>query len=215
MARTYYLHPKNPQPERIERIVEQLREGAVLLYPTDTVYAIGCDLASKAAIERVQQFKHVSPNRHLTLLCPSLSDVATYARVSDSAYRLMRHLVPGPFTFLLPATKQLPKLVLDPKRRTAGLRVPNSPICQALLAALGNPLISTSARTADGREALYEYELFDALAPLVDIIVQVDPMFADAADLPGRVSTVVDLTDTEPVIVRQGLDWEQVHAFLR
>ncbi|AGY56755.1 L-threonylcarbamoyladenylate synthase [Gloeobacter kilaueensis] len=213
MARTYYLHPKDPQPDRLDRIVQALRAGAVILYPTDTAYAIGCDLASKAAIERVQRIKRLSNNKPLTFLCPSLSNVATYARVSDSAYRLMRHLIPGPYTFLLPATRVLPKMVLDPKRRTTGIRVPDNRLCQALLAGLANPLISTTARLSDGSAAQYDYELFESLDPLVDLILEIDPIAAPPTT-PGQVSTVIDLTGDEPVIVREGLGWERAAAFV-
>lgn len=213
MAYTYDLHPENPQTKRIERIVDALRGGAVMLYPTDTVYAIGCDLGNKAAIERVQRLKR-GGNPHLTLLCPSLSNVATYARVDDAAYRLMRHLIPGPFTFILPATRQLPRLVLDPKRRTAGLRVPDSAIVRGLLDILGNPLVSTSARLADSREPLHEYELFDELEPLVDLIVRVDPTFAGDGNPANQVSTVLDFTGDSPEVVRRGLGWERLATFL-
>ncbi len=214
MATTYYLHPKNPQMDRIDKIVAALKGGAVILYPTDTVYAIGCDLHHKGAIERVQRIKHLSANRHLTLLAPSLSNIATYAKVSDSAYRLMRHLIPGPFTFLLPATRVLPRLVLDPKRKTTGIRVPDHPLCQTLLATLGNPLISASARLPDGSEPEYEYELFDALENTVDLIVQLDLPPDQISATPGVVSTVIDLTEDEPIIVRRGLHWEQAAAFM-
>jgi tRNA threonylcarbamoyl adenosine modification protein (Sua5/YciO/YrdC/YwlC family) len=214
MATTFYLHPKNPQMDRIDKIVAALKGGAVMLYPTDTVYAIGCDLQHKGAIERIQRIKHLSTNRHLTLLAASLSNIATYAKVSDSAYRLMRHLIPGPFTFLLPATRVLPRLVLDPKRKTTGLRVPDHPLCQTLLATLGNPLISASARLPDGSEAEYEYELFDALENTVDLILQIDLPVDQISATPGVVSTVIDLTEDEPAIVRKGLHWEQAAAFM-
>ncbi len=214
MAHTYYLHPQDPQPKRIDQIVEALRGGAVILYPTDTVYAIGCDLLNKAAIERVHRIKRSANVKPLTFLCASLSDVATYARVSDQSYRLMRHLIPGPFTFLLPATKQLPRLVLDPRRKTTGIRVPDHRICQALLAVLANPLISTSARLVDGSTAEYDYELFDALDQVVDIVVQIESFSADDVPPPGLVSTVIDLTEDEPAIVREGLGVARARAFL-
>ncbi|MBW4696779.1 MAG: threonylcarbamoyl-AMP synthase [Aphanocapsa lilacina HA4352-LM1] len=214
MADTYYLHPKDPQPERLGRIVQALRAGAVLLYPTDTTYAIGCDLLHKGAIERVQRIKRLSNDKPLTFLCPSLSNVATYARVGDDAYRLMRHLIPGPYTFLLPATRALPKLVLDPKRRTTGIRVPDHPLCQALLVGLSNPLISTSARSAEGAEIRYEYELFEALAPVVDGIVELDPSAQDGLLL-TQVSTVIDLSGPQPAVVRRGLGWERAATFLQ
>ncbi|MGL5076899.1 MAG: L-threonylcarbamoyladenylate synthase, partial [Waterburya sp.] len=145
MAVLYELHPDNPQPRTIEQIVAALQKGAVMLYPTDTVYAIGCDLNVKSAVEKVRRIKQMSNDKPLTFLCSSLSNISQYATVSDRAYRIMKHLIPGPYTFLLPATKQVPKLVMSPKRKTTGIRVPDNVLCQELLTRLGNPIVSTSA----------------------------------------------------------------------
>jgi tRNA threonylcarbamoyl adenosine modification protein (Sua5/YciO/YrdC/YwlC family) len=131
MAKFYEIHPTNPQTRSIEEIVKKLRGGAVAVYPTDTSYAIGCDLQSKSAIERVKQIKQFANNKPLTFLCSSLSDIATYAIVRDEAYRLMKQFVPGPYTFILPATKLVPKIIQDPKRKSTGIRVPDHSICQA------------------------------------------------------------------------------------
>lgn len=218
MAKTYTIHPDTPQVRTVEQIVDALRDGAVMLYPTDTVYAIGCDLNSKSAIQRVRQIKQLSNDKPLTFLCPSLSNVATYARVSDAAYRIMRHLIPGPYTFLLPATKLVPKLVQHPKRKTTGIRVPNHTVSQALLDALENPIISTSAHlpqdengyssTAEIAGNIAQIELFDRLDKLVDMIV-------DDGSEPGyQVSTILDFTADEPAIARQGLGWEEAAAWI-
>ena len=207
MATIYTVHPDNPQIRRIEEIKKALQDGAVMLYPTDTVYAIGCDLNVKSAVERVRRLKQLSNDKPLTFLCSSLSNIAQYALVSDSTYRIMRSLIPGPYTFLLPATKLVPKLVMNPKRRTSGIRVPDHPVCQALLQALENPIISTSAHLPDenGKTPAAELErvkLFDEFDSLVDLIV-------DDGKAPGfHVSTIVDMTGEEPVIVRKGLGWE-------
>ncbi|NEP48296.1 MAG: threonylcarbamoyl-AMP synthase, partial [Moorea sp. SIO3C2] len=193
MATIYTIHPETPQIRRIEKIREYLEDGAVMLYPTDTVYAIGCDLHVKSAVQRVRRLKQLSNDKPLTFLCSSLSNIAKYARVSDPAYRIMKHLIPGPYTFLLPATKLVPKLVMSPNRKTTGIRVPNHNVCQALLSALGHPIISTSAHlpNQDGDTptvGLEPAKLFDALDGLVDIIVDNDlePGF--------QVSTILDLT---------------------
>ncbi len=215
MATIYEIHPESPQLRRIEEIKAALQDGAVMLYPTDTVYAIGCDLNAKSALERVRQIKRLSNDKPLTFLCPSLSNVAHYARVTDSAYRIMKRLIPGTYTFLLPGTKLVPRLVMDPKRKTTGIRVPNHPVCLALLEALGNPIISTSAHRLedDGGKPIQAYpsgraELFDQLEKLVDVIV-------DNGQEPGyEVSTILDLTDEEPVMVRQGLGWEDAAAWV-
>ncbi|NEO76921.1 L-threonylcarbamoyladenylate synthase [Moorena sp. SIO4G3] len=213
MATIYTIHPETPQIRRIEKIREYLEDGAVMLYPTDTVYAIGCDLHVKSAVQRVRRLKQLSNDKPLTFLCSSLSNIAKYARVSDPAYRIMKHLIPGPYTFLLPATKLVPKLVMSPNRKTTGIRVPDHNVCQALLSALGHPIISTSAHlpNQDGDTptvGLERAKLFDALDGLVDIIVDNDlePGF--------KVSTILDLTASEPMMVRQGLGWEEAYAWI-
>jgi tRNA threonylcarbamoyl adenosine modification protein (Sua5/YciO/YrdC/YwlC family) len=206
MATVYQLHPETPQAYQIAKIGQALQEGAVILYPTDTVYAIGCDLNAKSAVNRVRQLKQMSNDKPLTFLCSSLSNIATYAQVSDPAYRLIRHLIPGPYTFLLPTTKLVPKLVMNPKRRTTGIRVPDHPICQALLQALGNPIISTSAPSVipDAEHPISTVELFDRLDKLVDVIID------DGQAMGYRVSTILDLTEDQPIVVRKGLGWEEV-----
>ncbi|MEB3336506.1 MAG: L-threonylcarbamoyladenylate synthase, partial [Leptolyngbyaceae bacterium] len=209
MATIYSIHPETPQTRRIEEIRDALQQGAVMLYPTDTVYAIGCDLNSKSAVEKVRRIKRLSNEKPLTFLCPSLSNIAQYANVSDSAYRLMKRLIPGPYTFLLPATKLVPRLVMNEKRKTTGIRVPEHTICTTLLAALGNPIISTSAPVLEEDETLGptdqpidKAELFDHLDKLVDVII-------DDGSEPGyQVSSILDLTADEPILVRQGLGWE-------
>ena len=215
MAQTYSLHPANPQQRTVDQIVDALRSGAVMLYPTDTVYAIGCDLNSKSAVQKVRKIKAMSNDKPLTFLCPSLADIAQYAQVNDSAYRLMRKLVPGPYTFVLPATKLVPKLVMNEKRKTTGIRVPDHGICLALMAGLGNPIISTSAYALDLEEefesphlAGSRFELFDCYEQMVDVII-------DAATEPsGQMSTIVDLTADQPEIIRRGQGWEAVDALL-
>ncbi|WP_019501161.1 L-threonylcarbamoyladenylate synthase [Pseudanabaena sp. PCC 6802] len=223
MAIIHKLHPESPQSRSIEQIASALRDGAVMLYPTDTVYAIGCDLNSKSAVQRVRQIKQLSNNKPLTFLCSSLSNIAHYALVSNSAYRIMKSLVPGPYTFILPTTKLVPRLVMDPKRKTTGIRVPDHVVSQTLIQALGNPIISTSANLSDrddndngwnsnGRNGvaikrgksvqacdLPQAELFDRFDKLVDIIID------DGSEPHYEVSTIVDLTTDEPEIVRQGL----------
>ncbi len=202
MATLYNLHPENPQQRTLDLVADALRGGAVMLYPTDTVCAIGCDFESKSALQRVRQIKQLSNDKPLTFLCPSLSDIATYAVVSDPAYKLMRRLVPGPYTFLLPATKLVPRLVLAPKRKTVGIRVPDNRICQALLETLGHPVVSTSAPWPEDEPAPEAVELHDRFAKTVDLIIE-------SGTEPGtEVSTIIDLTGDEPEVVRKGLGYE-------
>jgi tRNA threonylcarbamoyl adenosine modification protein (Sua5/YciO/YrdC/YwlC family) len=214
MAKLYEVHPENPQARSLDEIVQKLRSGAVMLYPTDTVYAIGCDLQSKSAIERVRQIKKLANDKPLTFLCHSLSDIATYAIVSDAAYRLMKHCVPGPYTFILPATKLVPKIVQDPKRKTTGIRVPQHNLCQELMSRLGNPLISTSAHTKDEDQDGAEFTqidkalLFDYFDNLIDIAID------DRSPATDRTSTILDMTTTEPAVIRQGAGWDEISPWL-
>jgi tRNA threonylcarbamoyl adenosine modification protein (Sua5/YciO/YrdC/YwlC family) len=214
MAKHYEIHPQTPQRRSLDEIVARLKGGAVILYPTDTSYAIGCDLESKSAIEQVRQIKKLANDKPLTFLCPSLSNISTYAVVDDPAYRLLKHFIPGSYTFILPATKLVPKIVQDPKRKTTGLRVPNHRICQELLTILGNPLISTSAHVhdEDGDDDVYidvdKAKLFDYFDKLVDISID------DGSTATNQVSTVVDMTSTPPTIIRQGMGWAEVDEWL-
>ncbi|MFN3361771.1 MAG: L-threonylcarbamoyladenylate synthase [Pseudanabaenaceae cyanobacterium] len=202
MATILTVHPQNPQQRTIEQICQQLRQGAVMLYPTDTVYGIGCDLHSKEGVARVRQIKQLSSDKPLTFLCSSLSNIAHYAVVDDNAYRLMKSLIPGPYTFILPATKLVPKIVMNPKRKTTGIRVPDHKICQALLQTLGNPIISTSANWQQDEvypTYLSKVELFDYFDKMVDLIVD------DGLDLQYETSSVIDLSGETPILVRAGL----------
>jgi tRNA threonylcarbamoyl adenosine modification protein (Sua5/YciO/YrdC/YwlC family) len=206
MATRFRIHPENPQPRQIATIVEQLRRGAVMLYPTDTVYALGCDLFHRDGQERIRLLRRLPEDKPLTFVASSLSDMADYAHISDTAYHILRRLVPGPYTFLLPASKQVPKLVLNPRRKTTGIRVPHHEICQTLIRELGNPLISMSARLPDRDEPGTSDELFDQFEPHVDIIIDDESEYHSS--YAGPVSTMIDLTDEIPRIVREGLGLE-------
>ncbi|MGK7958437.1 MAG: L-threonylcarbamoyladenylate synthase [Crocosphaera sp.] len=213
MAILYDLHPQNPQTRRIDEICASLRQGAIMLYPTDTVYAIGCDLNSKSAVQRVRQLKRLSNDKPLTFLCSSLSNISHYAGVTDEAYRIMKRLIPGPYTFLLPATKAVPKLVMSPKRKSTGIRVPDHPICQAILQELENPIVSTSAHLPDEDGefptiGLEKAILFDILENQVDIIID------DSLEPGFDVSTILDMTSDPPSIMRQGLGWEELQNWI-
>ena len=185
-------------------MVDALHRGAVILYPTDTVYAIGCDLLSKSGQERIRQLRKLPESKPLTFVVPSISYVSEYGLVSDTAYKVIRRLVPGPYTFLLPATKLVPKLVLNPKRKTTGIRVPDHPICQTLIKHLGNPLISMSAKLPDAEDPESLDALCDLFDPHVDMII-IDELSPFSSPTSGPVSTMIDFTGDEPVIAREGL----------
>ncbi len=188
------IHPEHPEPRKIAQAVNLLRRGGVIAYPTDTVYGIGCDIKDKKAIERIYQMKPMTREQLLSFLCPDLSDIARYAHVDDRSYRLMRRLVPGAYTFILPASREVPKVLLM-KRKTVGIRVPDHAVPLALLRELGDPIISTSA-THDGETLMYPEDIADHY-PQLDMIL-------DAEACGAVSSTVVDLTGAQPEIVREG-----------
>jgi tRNA threonylcarbamoyl adenosine modification protein (Sua5/YciO/YrdC/YwlC family) len=192
----YELHPVTPQLRFINKAVEVLKSGGVIIYPTDTVYGIGCDIFNRDALERVYQIKHEAGTKLFSFICPNLKDIAKYARVSDYAYKTMKKLLPGPYTFVLPAAKEVPK-TLWTKRNTVGIRVPNQPIALTLVKELGNPIVSTSATKRKG-EMLFEPEEIRSI-----FNIQVDLMLSIGA-LEGEPSSIVDLSTEEPEVIREG-----------
>lgn len=188
------IHPTHPQPRRIRQVVEILRRGGVIVYPTGTVYGLGCDIHQKKAVERIYQIRHLKKDHPLSFMCPDLSNIARYAHVDDFAYRIMKRLVPGPYTFVLRATREVPKLLVR-KQKTVGIRVPDAPVALALLQELGSPIVSTSA-TFDG-EVLNDPDELHARFHHVDA-------FVDAGWGGIEPSTIVDLTGDEAVVLREG-----------
>ncbi|MBL1213549.1 MAG: threonylcarbamoyl-AMP synthase [Ignavibacteriae bacterium] len=192
----YELHPDNPQLRYINKAVEVLRNGGVIIYPTDTIYGIGCDIFNREAIERVYWIKNESTTKLFSFICPDLKNISKYAKVSDFAYRSMKKLLPGPYTFVLPAAKEVPKKLLT-KRKTVGIRIPNNQIALTLAKELGNPILSTSVTNRKG-EVLY-----DPIEIKTIFNIQVDLMLAAGA-LEGEPSSVVDISDGEAVVLREG-----------
>jgi tRNA threonylcarbamoyl adenosine modification protein (Sua5/YciO/YrdC/YwlC family) len=192
----YELHPDNPQLRYINKAVEVLRNGGVIIYPTDTIYGIGCDIFNREAIERVYWIKNESSTKLFSFICPDLKNISKYAKVSDFAYRSMKKLLPGPYTFVLPAAKEVPKKLLT-KRKTVGIRIPNNQIALTLAKELGNPILSTSVTNRKG-EVLY-----DPIEIKTIFNIQVDLMLAAGA-LEGEPSSVVDISDGEAVVLREG-----------
>lgn len=205
----YKIHPDHPDSHKIRKAASALKDGALMLYPTDTVYGMGCDPRNKSAVERLRAIKTPANLKLLTLLCPSLSDVATYAYVDDAAFKLMKSLTPGPYTFILKGTKEMPRLVLDPKRKTAGLRVPNHAVCRALMAEMDGLLISTSAKLPMSEEIKSKEELFELFANRVDIIID------DCGPLRDTPSTIIDLTTPDFEIIREGLGMAALQPLLK
>jgi len=192
----YELHPENPQLRYINKAVSVLKEGGVIIYPTDTVYGIGCDIFNKEALERIFSIKNDSSSKLFSFVCSDLKDISKYARVSDYAYRTMKHLLPGPYTFILPAAKLVPKKLWS-KRKTVGIRIPNNNITMKLVEELGNPIISTSTTSRKG-EVIYDpFEIKNIFNTQVDLMLSM-------GSLMGEPSTVVDLSDEEPEVIREG-----------
>jgi tRNA threonylcarbamoyl adenosine modification protein (Sua5/YciO/YrdC/YwlC family) len=192
----YELHPQNPQFRFINKAVEVLKNGGVIIYPTDTVYGIGCDIFNKEALERIFSIKNDSNNKLLSFVCANLKDIAKYAKVSDYAYKSMRHLLPGPYTFILPAAKLVPKKLWS-KRKTVGIRVPNHSVSIKLVEELGNPIISTSTTNRKGQVVLDPFEIKNIFNS------QVDLMLASGSP-PGILSSIIDLSMDVPEVIRQG-----------
>jgi tRNA threonylcarbamoyl adenosine modification protein (Sua5/YciO/YrdC/YwlC family) len=188
------INPEHPEPRKIERAVQVLREGGVIAYPTDTVYGIGCDITQKRAVDRVYAIKRMKPDQPLAFICPDLGDLSKYAVVSNHTYRLMRRLTPGPYCFILEASREVPR-ILQMKRKTVGIRVPHNEVALALVRALGNPIVSSTA-SKDG-EPLHDPADIDAMFPGLDLILD-----AGAGGLTP--STVLDVTGPEIVVVREG-----------
>lgn len=190
------VDPVHPQPRTIERAVKVLEDGGLIAYPTDTYYGVGCDLNSKKAIDRLYGVKNRDRRKPLAILCPDLSDVARYAKVSNFAYRIMRQLTPGPFTFVLEATKLVPDM-MQSKQKQVGIRVPQAPLMLAIAAALGRPIVTTSATDMDGRVLTDAKEIKDELGQRLDLIL-------DGGPQPDEPSTVVSLIDDQIEVLRQG-----------
>jgi tRNA threonylcarbamoyl adenosine modification protein (Sua5/YciO/YrdC/YwlC family) len=189
----------DPYPPRkaVNMAVDVLKKGGVIIYPTDTTYGIGCDIFNKEAIERVYRIKRMTKHKPLSFICADLKDISRYAQVSNYAYQTMRRLLPGPYTFILSATKTVPKLMIT-KRKTVGIRVPNNEICLDIVSSLGNPIITTSANIEDEEIISEPEEIEEAFGSEVDLII-------DQGALPTRLSSIVDLIDDNPVVVREGL----------
>lgn len=192
-----YINPDNPQPRLIEKVAAQLRRGAVICYPTDTSYGIGCDIFNQKAVKRIHQLKRRPKEKPFSFMCSSFKDVSTYCHISNTAYRLMKKHLPGPYTFILPTMKIVPKIMTS-KQKTVGIRVPDNPICQALTAALGNPILTTSASLEEEGVPLAEaYQLEERLGGLLDIVIDGGPVYPEP-------SSIVALVGDYPEIVREG-----------
>jgi tRNA threonylcarbamoyl adenosine modification protein (Sua5/YciO/YrdC/YwlC family) len=198
MAQVFYIHPDNPQPRLLKEVVKALREGGVMTYPTDSSYAIGCMIGNKAGMESIRTTRGVDEKHHFTLVCRDLSEIAKYAKVDNKQYRFLKAATPGAYTFILEATREVPRRLQHPKRSTIGLRVPDNAVVQALLAELDEPILSmTLALPGDEVPMSDAEEIRDRLEYCVDVIV-------DAGHCQIEPTTVVDLTGPNPELIRRG-----------
>jgi tRNA threonylcarbamoyl adenosine modification protein (Sua5/YciO/YrdC/YwlC family) len=191
------INPKHPEPRKIKKIAEVLAQGGVIAYPTDTYYGIGCDLLNKASIEKIYQLKRRSQSQPFSFICSDLKNISEYAQVTNYAYKTMKRLLPGPYTFVLEGSRLVPKIMLT-KRQTVGIRVPDHPVCLALVEELGHPIISTSATDPETGEVLHSpQEIRDVLGHALDLII-------DGGIVSGKPSSVISLIDDAPEVIREG-----------
>lgn len=198
MARIVDVHPTDPQPRRIAEIVATIRNGGLIAYPTDSSYALGCHIGDKRAMDRIRRIRRTDKDHNFTLVCSDLSEISLYARIDNWAYRLMRSLTPGPYTFILQATREVPKRLQNPKRRTIGLRVPKHPIVQAVLESLGEPIMSSTLTLPGDETPLTDVHEIDArIGHQIDLIV-------DGGSAGIEPTSVIDLSKGSVEILRRG-----------
>jgi tRNA threonylcarbamoyl adenosine modification protein (Sua5/YciO/YrdC/YwlC family) len=198
MSQFFQIHPENPQLRLIKQAAQIVQGGGIVALPTDSCYALVCRLDDKQAVERLRRIRNVDDKHHLTLLCRDLSEIAQYAKVDNRQYRLLKSATPGPFTFILEATKEVPRRLSHPSRKTIGLRVPENAIAHALLDELGEPLLGTTLILPDESEPLNDpEEVRDRLEKQIELVI-------DGGACSLEPTTVIDLTDSDPVLVRQG-----------
>lgn len=198
VAQFFQVHPENPQGRLISQAADIVSAGGVIVFPTDSAYAIGCRLGDKLAVERIRALRQLDKHHNFTLMCRDLSELASYAKVDNQMFRLLKNHTPGPYTFIMPATAEVPRRLLHPKRRTIGLRVPDNAIVQALLEVLGEPLMSCSLIMPGDEQPLTDpYDIRDTLEHQVELVI-------DGGFCGLEATTVLDLTGEEPELIRQG-----------
>lgn len=198
MAQFFSLHPEQPQARLIKQAAQIMRDGGLVAFPTDSAYALGGHTGDSPLLTRIRRIREVDERHHFTLLCRDLSEIATFARVDNTQYRLLKATTPGPYTFILEGTKELPRRLLHPKRKTIGLRIPDHPVVSALLAELGEPLLSSTLLLPGDEFPLTDAEeIRDRLEKEVDLVIEAGPCR-------GEATTVIDLTSGSPVLVREG-----------
>jgi len=198
MGQYLEIHPQNPQPRLVSQAVAVMRNAGLMVYPTDSSYALGCHIGDKAAMERIARLRQIDNTHNFTLVCRDLSELSLYAKVDNQAFRLMKSLTPGPYTFILKATREVPRRLQNPKRKTIGLRVPDNLIAQAILDMLNEPIMSSTLIMPGQEVAENDAEdIFEKIGKLVDLVIDGGPCHLEP-------TTVLDLTEEEPKVLRQG-----------
>ncbi len=198
MARRVSIHPTDPQPRRIAEVVAAIRAGGLLAYPTDSSYALGCHIGDKRAMDRIRRIRRTDKTHNFTLVCSDLSEISLYARVDNSAYRLLKAHTPGPYTFILPATREVPKRLQNPKRRTIGIRVPEHPIVRAMLLALGEPIMSSTLTLPNDDMPLTDADEIEArIGHEIELIIDGGPVGIEP-------TSVIDLSSGGAEVLRSG-----------
>jgi tRNA threonylcarbamoyl adenosine modification protein (Sua5/YciO/YrdC/YwlC family) len=198
VSQFFQIHQENPQKRLIQQAAEIIRQGGVVVYPTDCAYALGCHLGDKSAMERIQRIRKLDDKHNFTLVCQDLSEISTYAKMDNQCYRLIKAHTPGAYTFILNATSEVPRRLMHPKRRTIGIRIPNNPIALELMGALGEPIMSTSLIMPGDDEPLADpYDIRDLLQHSVDLVI-------DGGYCGIEATTVINLVEGVPEVVRYG-----------
>ena len=198
MSQFFQIHPETPQARLVRQAADIVRAGGVVVYPTDSAYALGCHIGDKSALDRIRRIRKLDDRHNFTLVCRDLSEIASYAKVDNTVYRLLKHATPGPYTFILKATSEVPRRLMHTKRKTVGLRVPDNPIAQALLADLGEPMMSvTLIMPGDEYPLIDPYDIRQVLGNDVDLVI-------DGGYCGMEPTSVIDLADDTPLVLRAG-----------
>lgn len=198
MAQFFDIHPDNPQPRLIRRAVDILLDGGVIVYPTDSSYALGCQIGAKEAMERIRRLRKLDEKHNFTLVCRDLSEITTYAKIDNQGFRLLKSLTPGAYTFIFEGTREVPRRLMHPRRKTIGIRVPDNPICRELLGILDQPILSTTLiLPGDDLPLTDPYEMRDLIGSQVDLII-------DGGFCGFEPTTMVDMSGETPVLIRVG-----------
>ncbi|MET8251533.1 L-threonylcarbamoyladenylate synthase [Micromonospora sp. NPDC005197] len=198
MARYYDVHPENPQPRIIGQVADLIRGGGLVAYPTDSCYALGCQLGNRDGLDRIREIRHLDDRHHFTLVCRDFAQLGQFVQINNAVFRLVKASTPGSYTFILPATREVPRRMLHPKKRTVGVRVPRHTVTQALLAELGEPLVSSTLALPGEDEPMTQgWEIKERLDHQLDAVL-------DAGDCGKEPTTVIDLSGPEPEVLRRG-----------